>query len=115
MLISGALEAGAYGDHPTRGVLFGLLTGLAYAGFILVLRHGGADLRRPAGPLFDATGWPPSPRSRPRWCSACADLAPAWPSHGWLLRARAQLPGARLDADLRLAPAAPRRADVDDR
>ena len=35
--------------------MFGFLTGLTYAGFILVLRQSGADLRRLAGPLFDAT------------------------------------------------------------
>jgi drug/metabolite transporter (DMT)-like permease len=85
VLISGALEDGAYGAHPARGVLFGALTGVAYAGFILILRHGNEDLRRPAGPLFDAT-----------WVAALAalavalligvgDLAPAWPSAGWLL------------------------------
>ena len=85
VLISGALEDGAYGAHPLRGVVFGALTGLAYAGFILVLRHGNEDLRRPAGPLFDAT-----------WVSAVAalavaivlgvdDLAPAWPSAAWLI------------------------------
>ncbi|HZM30936.1 MAG TPA: hypothetical protein VFB77_10635, partial [Acidimicrobiales bacterium] len=55
VLISGALESGAYGEHPARGVLFGFLTGVTYAGFILVLRQGSGDLRRPAGPLFDAT------------------------------------------------------------
>src|SRR5215218_1733385 len=55
LLVSGALEAGAFGDNPARGALFGLLTGIAYAGFILTLRAGSADLRRPAGPLFDAT------------------------------------------------------------
>ena len=55
VLISGVLETGAYGDYPVRGVVYGLLTGLSYAGFILVLRQAGADLRRPAGPLFDAT------------------------------------------------------------
>jgi drug/metabolite transporter (DMT)-like permease len=85
VLISGALEDGAYGDHPVRGVLYGALTGVAYAGFILTLRHGNEDLRRPAGPLFDAT-----------WVAALAslavalllgvgDLAPAWPSAGWLI------------------------------
>jgi drug/metabolite transporter (DMT)-like permease len=85
VLISGALEDGAYGANPARGVLFGALTGVAYAGFILVLRHGTQDQRRPAGPLFDAT-----------WVSAAAsvtaalalgvdDLAPAWPSAGWLV------------------------------
>ena len=55
VLISGVLETGAYGDNPLRGVLFGVLTGLTYAGFLLVLRHGSSDLRRPAGPLFDTT------------------------------------------------------------
>ena len=114
LLISGALEDGAYGAHPLRGVVFGALTGLSYAGFILVLRHGNEDLRRPAGPLFDAT-----------WVSAVAalavalvlgvdDLAPAWPSAAWLDHARAVVAGARLDADQRLAAAPARGADVDD-
>src|SRR5215208_3704972 len=34
VLISGVLETGAYGDHPVRGVVYGLLTGLSYAAFI---------------------------------------------------------------------------------
>ena len=85
VLISGALEDGAYGAEPARGVLFGVLTAIAYAGFILTLRHGNEDQRRPAGPLFDAT-----------WVAAAAslaaalllgvdDLAPSWPSAGWLV------------------------------
>jgi drug/metabolite transporter (DMT)-like permease len=55
VLISGAFEHGAYGRNPGLGVAFGILTALAYSGFLLVLRAGNADLRRPAGPLFDAT------------------------------------------------------------
>jgi drug/metabolite transporter (DMT)-like permease len=55
VLISGVLEHDAYGRAPTRGALFGLGAGVAYVGFLLLLRRGGADLRRPAGPLFDAT------------------------------------------------------------
>ena len=55
VLISGAVGAGAYGDDPALGVLYGLLTALAYSGFLLVLRRAGRDARRPAGPLFDAT------------------------------------------------------------
>src|SRR4051794_18621395 len=85
VLISGALESGAYGDNPAQGVVFGIATGLSYAGFILVLRAGGSDLRRPAGPLFDAT-----------WVGALGalaiglavgdlDLVPSWPAHGWLV------------------------------
>jgi drug/metabolite transporter (DMT)-like permease len=55
VLISGVIGAGAYGDDPLLGVVYGLFTAISYALFLLVLRHGNADLRRPAGPLFDAT------------------------------------------------------------
>jgi drug/metabolite transporter (DMT)-like permease len=55
VLISGVIGSGAYGDDPLLGVVFGVLTAITYALFILILRHGNADDRRPAGPLFDAT------------------------------------------------------------
>jgi drug/metabolite transporter (DMT)-like permease len=55
VLISGAFEHGAYGKNPGLGVAYGIFTALAYSGFLLVLREGNRDLRRPAGPLFDAT------------------------------------------------------------
>lgn len=55
VLISGVVGSGAYGDDPLLGVVFGVLTGIAYALFLLLLRQGNADQRRPAGPLFDAT------------------------------------------------------------
>jgi drug/metabolite transporter (DMT)-like permease len=55
VLISGVIGSGAYGDDPLLGVVYGVLTAISYALFILVLRHGNTDIRRPAGPLFDAT------------------------------------------------------------
>ena len=55
VLISGVLGGDAYGESPVAGVLFGGLTSVAYAGFILTLREGSRDLRRIAGPLFNAT------------------------------------------------------------
>jgi drug/metabolite transporter (DMT)-like permease len=55
VLISGVAGGGAYGDDPALGALYGLLTGLSYALFLLILRQGNADWRRPAGPLFHAT------------------------------------------------------------
>ncbi|MDQ3822759.1 MAG: DMT family transporter [Actinomycetota bacterium] len=55
VLISGVVGEGAYGSNPPLGVLFGVVTAVAYSGFLLVLRAGNADRRRPAGPLFDAT------------------------------------------------------------
>jgi len=85
VLISGVLETGAYGDHPVRGVVYGLLTGLSYAGFILVLRQSGADLRRPAGPLFDATAVAAVAAVIAGLAVGEADLVPSWPAHGWLI------------------------------
>jgi len=55
ILISGVVGSGAYGDDPLLGVVFGVFTAITYALFILILRQGNADERRPAGPLFDAT------------------------------------------------------------
>jgi drug/metabolite transporter (DMT)-like permease len=55
VLISGVLENGAYGSNPRLGALFGLLTGIAYSGFLLALRWGSGERGRVAGPLYDAT------------------------------------------------------------
>ena len=55
VFISGVLEDGAYGDDPLLGAVLGLLAGVCYTGFLLALRHGSRDLRRLAGPLYDAT------------------------------------------------------------
>jgi drug/metabolite transporter (DMT)-like permease len=55
VLISGVFESGAYGKNPTTGALFGVAGGLAYVGALMYIRHGGSDLRRPAGPLLDLT------------------------------------------------------------
>jgi len=85
VLISGVLETGAYGEHPMRGVVFGILTGLSYAAFILVLRQSGGDLRRPAGPLFDATAVATVAALIAGFAIGEAHLVPTWPAHGWLL------------------------------
>ena len=84
VLISGALEDGAYGDDPVRGTIFGVLTTLAYAGFILVLRQTNTDLRRPAGPLFDATLVSAVACAAAGATYGAVDLAPSWPAHAWL-------------------------------
>jgi drug/metabolite transporter (DMT)-like permease len=84
VLISGALEQGAYGENPTQGVIFGIATGVTYAGFILILRSGGGDLRRPAGPLFDATLVAALVAIVAGLIVGDADLVPSWPGHAWL-------------------------------
>ena len=54
-LISGVLEHGAYGRDPAPRGAFGLGAGIAYVGFLLLLRRGGRTCAGPPGPLFDAT------------------------------------------------------------
>jgi drug/metabolite transporter (DMT)-like permease len=85
LLISGALEHGAYGRNPTRGAIYGLAAGVAYVGFLLLLRHGGSDLRRPAGPLFDATAVATVICVIGGLALGDGDLAPDWPGAGWLI------------------------------
>jgi len=84
LLISGALEHGAYGRDPGAGTLLGLGAGVAYVGFLLLLRRGGADLRRPAGPLFDATLVAAIVCIPAGLVIGDAHLVPSWPSAGWL-------------------------------
>ena len=85
LLISGVVEHGAYGHHPTRGTVFGLAAGVAYVGFLLLLRQGGSDLRRPAGPLCDATLVAAVVCVLAGVVIGDARLVPSWPSAGWLL------------------------------
>jgi len=54
-LISGLGDPNAFGADPGLGVVLGLLTAVCYAGYLLVIRRGGRDLRRPAGPVAIAT------------------------------------------------------------
>jgi drug/metabolite transporter (DMT)-like permease len=85
VLVSGALERGAYGSDPVRGTVYGILTGLAYTGFLLILREGQRGVVGPAGPLFDAT------LSSALTCFVAGlaigdlDLTPSGPAVGWLV------------------------------
>lgn len=54
-LISGAVGGGAYGANPGLGVVLGIATAFCYASYLLLIRRGGRDLRRPAGPVAIAT------------------------------------------------------------
>ncbi len=85
VLISGALEDDAYGANPALGALFGLLTGLAYSGFLLTLREGNRDLRRPGGPLFDATFAAAIGCGAYGALTGDLDLTPSLEATGWLI------------------------------
>lgn len=85
VLISGVVGAGAYGDDPALGVLFGVGTAVAYSAFLLVLRAGNRDIRRPGGPLFDATLASAIVTLPAGWALGELELEPTWPAHGWLV------------------------------
>jgi drug/metabolite transporter (DMT)-like permease len=84
VLISGVNGSDAYGANPPLGVLLGILTAICYGGYLLIIRHGGQDQRRPAGPVAISTlstvvvailvGIP----------QGDLDFVPSWPEHGWL-------------------------------
>jgi drug/metabolite transporter (DMT)-like permease len=84
VLISGVI-GDPYGADPALGVIFGVATSIAYAGFILVLRQGSLDLRRVAGPLFYATLMSTIAASLYGLVFGGIDWNPGWPAHGWLI------------------------------
>lgn len=55
VLISGAVGDDAYGAAPQLGVILGIATAFCYAAYLLIIRYGGRDPRRPAGPVVVAT------------------------------------------------------------
>ncbi len=85
VLISGVVGSGAYGDDPALGAVYGVSTAVAYSAFLLVLRAGNRDLRRPAGPLFGATLAATIAALAIGWPLGELELRPSWPAHAWLV------------------------------
>ncbi len=84
VLISGVVGAGAYGANPPLGVGLGTATALFYAGYLLVIRRGTNDIRRPAGPVAIATASTMVVAIIAGLIIGDLDPVPSWPSHGWL-------------------------------
>jgi drug/metabolite transporter (DMT)-like permease len=84
VLVSGALEHGAYGSNPHLGAVYGVLTGLSYTGFLLVLRLGQRGVVGPAGPMFDATLACTIACGLAGLAIGDLDVTPSWPALGWL-------------------------------
>ena len=55
VLISGVVGAGAYGANPALGAALSIATAICYSAYLLTIRLGGRDTRRPAGPVAIAT------------------------------------------------------------
>jgi drug/metabolite transporter (DMT)-like permease len=84
VLISGVVGAGAYGPNPAVGTILGIVTALSYAGYLLVIRRGSNDLRRPAGPVAISTASTALVAIVFGLAIGRLDPVPSWPSHGWL-------------------------------
>jgi drug/metabolite transporter (DMT)-like permease len=84
VLISGAVGRGAYGSDPQLGVVYGVLTGIAYTVFLLTLRHGSSG-GRAAGPLSDATLVAALGVVPVGYAVGDLDWWPGWGAMGWLL------------------------------
>jgi drug/metabolite transporter (DMT)-like permease len=85
VLISGVIGSDAYGADPPLGTALGIVTALAYAGYLLIIRRGSNDLRRPAGPVAISTASTMVVAVAAGVLLGGLDPVPAWPSHGWLV------------------------------
>jgi drug/metabolite transporter (DMT)-like permease len=84
LLISGIVGSGAFGANPQLGTALGIFTAFAYAGYLLVIRRGSNDLRRPAGPVAISTASTAVVAILVGVAFGGLDPVPSWPSHGWL-------------------------------
>lgn len=85
VLVSGVVGEGSYGEDPALGALLGALTSLAYTAFLLTLRRGTQHLRHVAGPLLPVTVSAMLVAVALGSLLGELELAPSWPTHGWLL------------------------------
>lgn len=85
ILISGVVGTGAYGVNPQLGVAIGTATALFYAGYLLIIRRGTSDIRRPAGPVAIATASTMVVALVEGFVVGDLNLVPSWPSHFWLI------------------------------
>lgn len=82
VLIAGVVGAGTYGADPALGVVLGILTALAYAGYLIVIRRVGGH--RTAGPVAVSTAASAVVATVIGFGAGGLDPIPSWPAHGWL-------------------------------
>ena len=85
VLISGVIGADAYGSNPVVGATLGILTAVAYGGYLLAIRRGGLDGGRAAGPLAISTFSTAVVSFVTGAFLGELELGPSWPAHGWLI------------------------------
>ena len=85
-LLSGLGGDDAFGDDPVKGILFGIGTGIFYAGFLLMFRASNRGHLAPTpGPLLDATVGAIVGATLAGLVSSDLSITVTWPEHGWLV------------------------------
>jgi drug/metabolite transporter (DMT)-like permease len=87
VLVAGLTGKSGAGYHPVAGMLYGLSTSMAYAAFILVLRHSTKTSSHVAGPLADATAGAALAALVLGAALGQLSLTPPLSAFGWLLLA----------------------------
>lgn len=85
VLISGLVGGRAYGADPRLGAVLGIVSAIAYAGYLLLARQGNPGGLRPATVLFDASAATVVAGVLIGTLLGEFDPVPSWPAHGWLL------------------------------
>jgi drug/metabolite transporter (DMT)-like permease len=110
VLVSGLGRPDSFGDNPVLGTIFGLLTGLSYATFLLVFRRTMAPGESPFGSFLVCTLGVAATTGLGGTLTGELDLAWAWPAHGWLI---ALALGSQVIGWLLIAYALPRLPSVE--
>lgn len=84
VLVSGMIGSRPTGQHPLAGVLYGVGTSIAYAGYLLILRRSSAASPHVAGPVADATAGSAIAALAFGLVFGGLELHPLWPAIGWL-------------------------------
>lgn len=84
VLISGVLDRGAYGADPVLGGILGVVAAAFLAGYLLLIRESGRDLRSIAGPVSISTLTAAAFAGGAGVLAGELEPAPTWPAHLWL-------------------------------
>jgi drug/metabolite transporter (DMT)-like permease len=85
VLISGAIGGHSFGAHPALGAITGVLTGVAYAGFLVAMRAGAPEDGTPIATLAVATFVAGLVAAACGLVAGNFDPSWSWPAHGWML------------------------------
>lgn len=86
VLISGVVGTAAFGSDPVRGAITGVLTGVAYTGFLLALRAAVPPAGElPIETLAISTAFGAIVTGTSAVVAGTLELVPTWPAHGWIL------------------------------